>query len=86
MANLDKSLGEYLDQLDTAETFDSLWDIFVGYLNGLGANLISYHHIAPPFGADKHKVIGKSEGFTQDWVAIYTEEEFPRCKYQPSLG
>lgn len=76
MANLDKSLGEYLNQLDTAETFDSLWDIFVGYLNGLGANLISYHHIAPPFGADKHKVIGKSDGFTQDWVDTYTEEEF----------
>lgn len=78
MATSDKAISEVLSDLNGSDDYDALWGIFVSYIQSLGANLISYHHIPPAFSSDKDKVTVRAHGFDQDWVDTYAEQKFYR--------
>ena len=73
-----KLAAETLGALDGARTETDAFDTLVAYAKGLGADLVSYHHIAPPFSSRHENFSLLSKGFPEDWVRQYREQKLHR--------
>ncbi|WKL58819.1 LuxR family transcriptional regulator [Asticcacaulis sp. ZE23SCel15] len=69
-------LQDYLDRIHHAENFDDIWALLNQFRAHKGFTSLTYMHI-PPLGAlDQEKPLIASEGFAQDWVAHFIENDY----------
>ena len=69
--------------LDDTDTEGGAFDVLCGYAAGFGADLVSYHHIAPPFvrgdgEAARENMTLLSRGFPDEWVEEYRRDKLHR--------
>lgn len=60
---------------DEAKTPESLWALFLKYIQTLNADLISYHHFAHDFAPDHKNETLHTEGFPDHWVEHYVNDD-----------
>ena len=73
-----ETIVETLSALDGAESEAAAFSILVDYAARLDANLVAYHHVAPPFARDHDNVRVLTSGFPDDWVKAYMSERLHR--------
>ena len=56
-----------VEALNEATHYDALWERFISYLGQMGADLITYHHIAPHHAPDAGRVDILSYGYPSAW-------------------
>jgi len=56
-----------LAKLRHATHYDALWECFISNLMGFGADLIAYHHIAPPHAPDAGRIDILKYGYPKAW-------------------
>ena len=69
-----KLTGRAFAALDDAATVDDAFAVLVDYARTLDADLVSYHHLAPPFASGPREFLILSHGFPDSWVRAYREE------------
>lgn len=67
-----------LSALEGAATESDAFAVLVDYAAAMGADLVSYHHIAPAFAAQRENFTLLSHGFPQDWVDLYEMRRYHR--------
>ena len=69
-------VSKYLASVDDIERPEHLRDFVIEQLLGMGAQMVSYHHMPPIGAADFTTSINVvAHGFPEDWVKKYTREE-----------
>ena len=78
-----KMAGRTLAALDTANSEADAFDILVDYACAMGAELVSYHHVAPPFARPdgepaRENLTLLARGFPESWVEQYRTRKLHR--------
>lgn len=78
-----KRAAETLGALGAAKDVDATFEVLSDYADLLGADLVSYHHIAPPFVRATGKPHRENfnliaRGFPDDWLEAYESEKLHR--------
>ena len=69
---------EAITAIDAAVSEADVFRCLVDYARNLGAEMVSYHHMAPPLAPGHERINLLSDGFPEGWVATYREEKYHR--------
>ncbi len=61
---------------DNAESIASLWDQFTTYAEGVGADLMSYHHFTAEYAPGHKNEAVHTKGFPDAWVDTYMSNNY----------
>lgn len=67
-----------LSAFESAASEREAFDALLGYCTAMGADLVSYHHVAPPFSRGHDNFTLLAAGFPQEWVDLYENRQYHR--------
>ena len=68
------NVEEAIKALNAATHYDALWESFISSLSQAGADLVTYHHIAPQHASDAGRIDILSRGYPAIWEQYCRDE------------